>query len=95
MLAIIYISSAVQLFSDVDLTALLKQSWAKNSALEITGILLYRDGDVMQLLEGPDEAVMKLAQTIYADQRHSGSFNCSNGKSQSVSSLTGRWNFRT
>ena len=72
MLAIVYISSAVQPFSDVDLTALLKQSRAKNAALEITGILLYKDGDVMQLLEGPDEAVKKVAQTIYADRRHRG-----------------------
>jgi acylphosphatase len=72
MLAIVYISSAVQLFSDADLTALLKQSRQKNAALGITGILLYKDGDVMQLLEGPDEAVEALAKTIYADKRHSG-----------------------
>jgi acylphosphatase len=72
MLAIVYISSAVQLFSDADLAALLKQSRQKNAALEITGILLYKDGDVMQLLEGPDEAVEELAKTIYADKRHSG-----------------------
>jgi acylphosphatase len=72
MLAIVYISSAVHPFSEADLTALLKQSQQKNAELEITGILLYRDGDVMQLLEGPEEAVKKLAKTIYADQRHTG-----------------------
>ena len=72
MLAIVYISSAVVLFSDADLTALLEQSQQKNAGLEITGILLYKDGDVMQLLEGPDEAVSQLAKTIYADRRHSG-----------------------
>jgi acylphosphatase len=72
MLAIVYISSAVVLFSDADLTALLEQSRQKNAGLEITGILLYKDGDVMQLLEGPDEAVSQLAKTIYADRRHSG-----------------------
>ena len=72
MLAIVYISSAVQLFSDADLIALLEQSRQKNAGLEITGILLYKDGDVMQLLEGPDEAVSQLAKTIYADRRHSG-----------------------
>jgi acylphosphatase len=70
MLAIVYISSAVPLFSDADLTALLEQSREKNAGLGITGILLYRDGDVMQLLEGPEEAVRKLVQTIYADPRH-------------------------
>jgi acylphosphatase len=72
MLAIVYISSAVHPFSEADLTALLKQSQQKNAELEITGIMLYRDGDVMQLLEGPEEAVKKLAKTIYADPRHSG-----------------------
>lgn len=72
MLAIVYISSAVQPLTDADLKALLKQSRQKNAELEITGILLYRDGDVMQLLEGPEEAVKKLAKTIYADPRHSG-----------------------
>jgi len=72
MLAIVYISSAVQLFSDADLAAILKQARQKNADLEITGILLYKDGDIMQLLEGPDEAVKKVAATIYADQRHSG-----------------------
>jgi acylphosphatase len=70
MLAIVYISSAVPLLSNADLTALLEQSRQKNAELEITGILLYRDGDVMQLLEGPEEAVKKLVQTIYADPRH-------------------------
>jgi hypothetical protein len=72
MLAIVYISSAVPPFSDSDLIALLKQSRNKNAELEITGILLYKDGDIMQLLEGPKEAVKKLAQTIYADKRHRG-----------------------
>lgn len=72
MLAIVYISSAVQPFSEADLTALLNQSQQKNAGLEITGILLYRDGNVMQLIEGPDEAVKQLAKTIYADQRHRG-----------------------
>jgi acylphosphatase len=72
MLAIVYISSAVPPFSDSDLIALLKQSRKKNAELEITGILLYKDGDIMQLLEGPKEAVKKLAQTIYADKRHRG-----------------------
>jgi len=80
---------------DFDLTALLKQSRAKNSALEITGILLYKDGDVMQLLEGPDEAVKKVAQTIYADQRHCRIIQLLERKISSVSSQTGRWNFRT
>jgi hypothetical protein len=72
VLAILYISSAVQPFSVADLAALLAQSREKNATLEITGILLYKDGDVMQLIEGPDEAVKSLAKTIYGDIRHHG-----------------------
>jgi hypothetical protein len=72
MLSIVYISSAVQPFSDVDLQGLLAQSQEKNARLDITGILLYKDGNIMQLFEGPDEAVKNLAKTIYADKRHYG-----------------------
>jgi hypothetical protein len=72
MIAIVYISSAVQPLSDSDLAALLAQSREKNGRLEVTGILLYKDGDMMQLMEGPDGAVRSLAKTIYADSRHQG-----------------------
>jgi hypothetical protein len=72
MLSIVYISSAVEPFSDADLQVLLSQSQEKNARLDITGILLYKDGNIMQLFEGPDEAVKNLAKTIYADQRHYG-----------------------
>jgi hypothetical protein len=72
MIAIVYISSAVQPLSDADLEALLAQSREKNGRLKVTGILLYKDGDIMQLIEGPREAVRNLATTIYADRRHQG-----------------------
>ena len=48
MIAIVYISSAVQPLSDADLEALLAQSREKNGRLKVTGILLYKDGDIMQ-----------------------------------------------
>lgn len=72
MIAIIYISSAVRPFSDDELAACLAQYREKNDRLEITGILLYKDGDFMQLIEGPEEAVRSLAKTIYGDPRHHG-----------------------
>ena len=72
MLAIVYVSSAVKPFSNADLSSLLEQSREKNARLRSTGILLYKDGDVMQLIEGPDEAVTSLAKTIYCDSRHRG-----------------------
>jgi hypothetical protein len=72
LLSILYISSATREFSESDLTALLEQSRAKNARLDITGILLYNDGNIMQLLEGPESAVRNLIKTIYADNRHTG-----------------------
>ena len=72
VLAIVYISSFVREFSADELRALLQQSSAKNARLGVTGILLHKDMDLMQLLEGPAETVMSLAKTIYADPRHHG-----------------------
>ena len=40
--------------------------------LGVTGILLYKDGNFMQVLEGEKEVVMKVAATIEADGRHKG-----------------------
>ncbi len=72
MLCIVYVSSAKHEFSDADLMDLLEQSRRKNARLNITGVLLYKDGNVMQLLEGPDEALSELIKEIYADPRHHG-----------------------
>ena len=72
VLSLVYISSSKGEFSDTDLVALLKKSREKNTRLGITGMLLYKSGNVMQVLEGPDDAVRKLIKTINADDRHHG-----------------------
>ena len=72
LLSVVYISSATREFSATDLTILLEQSRAKNARLDITGILLYKGGNIVQLLEGPEPSVRDLIKTIYADQRHTG-----------------------
>jgi len=72
MISLVYVSSATGDFSGDDLTALLKQSREKNARLNITGMLLYKDGNFIQVLEGPDDAVEQLYQTIHADDRHIG-----------------------
>jgi hypothetical protein len=41
-----------------------------NSLLGISGLLLYRMGHFVQLLEGDEEAVLKLYQKIQLDSRH-------------------------
>ena len=72
MLSLVYVSSSTSEFSEADLVALLKHSREKNTRLGLTGLLLYRDGNFMQVLEGPDNAVRQLFETILADSRHHG-----------------------
>jgi hypothetical protein len=72
MLSLVYVSSAISEFSEADLVALLEQSREKNTRLGLTGLLLYKDGNFMQVLEGPDNAVRQLFETILADSRHHG-----------------------
>jgi hypothetical protein len=72
MFTLIYVSSAVNLFSDAELIELLEKARKNNTALGITGMLLYQDGNFMQLLEGPEEAVKTLAAKIMLDPRHCG-----------------------
>jgi hypothetical protein len=72
MYLMVYVSSAVNLFSDQELEELLKTSRTKNEAVEVTGMLLYKDGNFMQLLEGPKDAVEKVFEKIEKDQRHRG-----------------------
>lgn len=72
MYHIIYLSSARDLFSKEQLLALLAKSRANNALLDITGILLYREGNFIQLLEGQTEAVRALYHKIARDPRHHG-----------------------
>jgi lipopolysaccharide biosynthesis regulator YciM len=69
---LVYVSSASQLFSEEELKALLLQSRENNTRLGLTGMLLYKDGNFMQALEGPDDAVETLYETIERDPRHQG-----------------------
>ncbi len=70
MFVLLYASSAVKPFSEDDLVGLLRQSREKNLRLDITGMLLYKAGSFMQVLEGSKEAVLALMESIKADVRH-------------------------
>jgi len=70
MLSLIYVSTAVKPLSDEELLDILKLSRENNATKEITGLLLYKGGNFMQVLEGPDEAVEALYKKIEADPRH-------------------------
>jgi hypothetical protein len=47
-------------------------SHQRNAVEGITGMLLYKDGNVMQVLEGEEAAVLKLYAKIGRDPRHRG-----------------------
>lgn len=70
MLSITYVSSAVRLFNRAELVDLLAASQKSNEKFGITGLLLYRGGNFIQVIEGEDEAVAQLYENIQADPRH-------------------------
>jgi hypothetical protein len=53
-----------------ELLDILKVSRENNVAKDVTGLLLYKGGNFMQALEGPDDVVMALYETIKKDPRH-------------------------
>jgi len=67
---LIYVSTAVVPMDDDDLVSLLRQARARNDRCQITGMLLYKDGHFMQVLEGEEETVMKVFADIQKDRRH-------------------------
>lgn len=71
LLSILYSSNAVEPFDAARLRRLLDQSRENNSRRELTGMLLYRGGRFVQVLEGPEQPVRDLIATIGADPRHS------------------------
>ncbi|MFM8330869.1 MAG: BLUF domain-containing protein [Candidatus Methylumidiphilus sp.] len=69
---LVYVSSATQPFSPSELVDLLSKSHAYNSTVGITGMLLYKDGNIMQAIEGEEAAVKSLYAKIQLDKRHRG-----------------------
>jgi hypothetical protein len=68
----VYVSSARKLLDEVELLDLLQSSRQNNDRQDITGMLLYRDGNFLQVLEGPAAAVDGLIDKIKRDPRHHG-----------------------
>jgi hypothetical protein len=69
---LVYVSSATALFSRAELAEILETSRRRNAARGISGALLYKDGNLMQVLEGDESAVRALYDTIRRDPRHQG-----------------------
>ena len=67
---LIYVSIAAHAFTADELAELLKVSRRNNSSDGITGMLLYKEGKFMQLLEGEEQAVARRFEVVRADPRH-------------------------
>ena len=74
-----YISTASKSFESVELREMLKSSNVRNKEAGITGMLLYKDGQFMQVLEGPEKAVKATFGRIIRDSRHHGIIVLVNG----------------
>lgn len=68
--SVLYVSTAQVLFTPPRMEELLAKARASNARHQVTGLLLFRDGAIMQFLEGPEGAVAGLFRRIRADDRH-------------------------
>ena len=71
-ITLVYVSSATHLMAESELIDLLRTCRDNNAKAGITGMLLYKDGNFMQAIEGPEDAVTHLHRKILADPRHKG-----------------------
>ncbi|MEO6721567.1 MAG: BLUF domain-containing protein [Ferruginibacter sp.] len=72
MHTLIYLSASSSLFSNDDIIDILNKSRSNNLRLEITGLLLYHEGSILQILEGEREVVLAVFNKICLDKRHRG-----------------------
>jgi hypothetical protein len=69
-ISLVYISKAAHPFKDKDLEILLAKAREANQKLKITGMLIYREDEFLQVLEGEKESVKMLYGKIQKDARH-------------------------
>lgn len=72
MIQLVYVSSAIHPFSTEELVTLLSKARIRNAAVQVTGMLLYKDGNFIQAIEGEEDAVRQLYARISTDTRHRG-----------------------
>ena len=66
----VYTSAAMQPMPKSKLYKILVDSRVNNKLADITGLLVYVDGNFLQVLEGEQEAVTALLEKISKDRRH-------------------------
>lgn len=67
-----YVSSATNKLSEKELLSLLEKAKVNNERSGITGLLIYIDGNIIQILEGEKDNVYDIYSKISSDHRHTG-----------------------
>ena len=67
---LLYLSSAKPELTEEALLNILSESQQRNAAINITGLLLHSDGNIIQVIEGEKDAVETLFAKIQKDSRH-------------------------
>ncbi len=67
---LIYISQAKEDLNYYDLDNILVSARKNNSTNQITGLLIFKDGFFIQLLEGSENQVKYILSKVVQDQRH-------------------------
>ncbi len=69
---VMYVSSATSLLNQEELDLLVRKSQLKNAHFDVTGCLIYHDGNILQYLEGTKSSVDFIYGSIVLDSRHTG-----------------------
>jgi hypothetical protein len=69
---LVYCSHAAKGLVEADITRILESARRRNSALGITGVLVFGSGIFFQMLEGPRANVRRLMELLHNDPRHEG-----------------------
>lgn len=73
MFQLIYVSTAARRLRKEEFRALVDRARENNDRLGVTGVLVYRNGSFLHVLEGDDEdTVRQLYEVIRQDDRHKG-----------------------
>jgi hypothetical protein len=70
LLQLVYISTAAKNITTQDIDRILEKARVFNAQQRITGLLLYKDGLFLQVLEGDADAVLKLYDHICTNTLH-------------------------
>lgn len=76
---LIYQSLATAAITPTQLQALLPKWRINNHAMSISGLLLYGEEEIIQVLEGPAESVRRCYEVIAHDKRHYNVYTLADG----------------